>query len=549
MFLAAFVPGGAILEDMITGKLGRFGRPDKEEGWIRCIPLRLTPPSLKDNTADADRLIKGLEKVLQGQPVKVGLRAAKRIPHLLREYGYAVHSVLYLEEGAWNLIDIQPASKEPQVYGLAVDLGTTTLVLRLVNLMNGQILGEVSFRNPQTEIGLDILTRIHFAGLEGGLSKLQVLVIETLNNEIESLAKRNNLPSDALMGIAVAGNTTMTHLFLGLDPYWICREPYIPAINKIPLFKASELGIRIHPDAPALVFPNVGSYFGGDLIAGILASGMACQESLSILVDIGTNAEIVLGNKDWLMACAGAAGPALEGGVASIGMMAGPGVIDKVTIDRGSGDFLVRTMGNRPAVGICGSGLIDLVAQLFLARMIDIQGKFIPENCGKRLKDLQGIKSYVLVPAQESATGEDLALSQTDIDALLRSKAAMFTILTTITGMANVSMSDFKDFFIAGTFGAYVNPESAITIGMVPDLPRKAYKPLGNTSLSGATMALLSSRASDEIQSIRNRVTYIELNVNQEFMNLFSAAKFIPHTDLSLFPSVRARARERYHIP
>jgi uncharacterized 2Fe-2S/4Fe-4S cluster protein (DUF4445 family) len=549
MFLAAFVPGGAILEDMITGKLGRFGRPDKEEGWIRCIPLRLTPPSLKDNTADADRLVKGLDKILQGQPVKVRLRAAKRIPHLLREYGYAVHSVLYLEEGAWNLIDIQPASKEPQVYGLAVDLGTTTLVLRLVNLMNGQILGEVSFRNPQTEIGLDILTRIHFAGLEGGLSKLQVLVIETLNNEIESLAKRNNLPSDALMGIAVAGNTTMTHLFLGLDPYWICREPYIPAINKIPLFKASELGIRIHPDAPALVFPNVGSYCGGDLIAGILASGMACQESLSILVDIGTNAEIVLGNKDWLMACAGAAGPALEGGVASIGMMAGPGVIDKVTIDRGSGDFLVRTMGNRPAVGICGSGLIDLVAQLFLARMIDIQGKFIPENCGKRLKDLQGIKSYVLVPAQESATGEDLALSQTDIDALLRSKAAMFTILTTITGMANVSMSDFKDFFIAGTFGAYVNPESAITIGMVPDLPRKAYKPLGNTSLSGATMALLSSRASDEIQSIRNRVTYIELNVNQEFMNLFSAAKFIPHTDLSLFPSVRARARERYHIP
>jgi uncharacterized 2Fe-2S/4Fe-4S cluster protein (DUF4445 family) len=549
MFLAAFVPGGAILEDMITGKLGRFGRPDKEEGWIRCIPLRLTPPSLKDNTADADRLVKGLDKILQGQPVKVRLRAAKRIPHLLREYGYAVHSVLYLEEGAWNLIDIQPASKEPQVYGLAVDLGTTTLVLRLVNLMNGQILGEVSFRNPQTEIGLDILTRIHFAGLEGGLSKLRVLVIETLNNEIESLAKRNNLPSDALMGIAVAGNTTMTHLFLGLDPYWICREPYIPAINKIPLFKASELGIRIHPDAPALVFPNVGSYFGGDLIAGILASGMACQESLSILVDIGTNAEIVLGNKDWLMACAGAAGPALEGGVASIGMMAGPGVIDKVTIDRGSGDFLVRTMGNRPAVGICGSGLIDLVAQLFLARMIDIQGKFIPENCGKRLKDLQGIKSYVLVPAQESATGEDLALSQTDIDALLRSKAAMFTILTTITGMANVSMSDFKDFFIAGTFGAYVNPESAITIGMVPDLPRKAYKPLGNTSLSGATMALLSSRASDEIQSIRNRVTYIELNVNQEFMNLFSAAKFIPHTDLSLFPSVRARARERYHIP
>jgi uncharacterized 2Fe-2S/4Fe-4S cluster protein (DUF4445 family) len=202
-------------------------------------------------------------------------------------------------------------------------------------------------------------------------------------------------------------------------------------------------------------------------------------------------------------------------------------------------------MENRPPSGICGSGLIDLVAQLFLSGMIDIQGKFLSEKCGDRLKEIEGMMSYVLVPAKKSATGKDLALDQAEIDALLRSKAAMFTILTTITGMANVSMSDFKDFFIAGTFGAYVNPESAITIGMVPDLPRDTYKSLGNTSLSGATMALLSLRAREDIQNIRNRVTYIELNVNQEFMNLFSAAKFIPHTDLSLFPSVRTRTRER----
>jgi len=510
-----------------------------DDGWITVVSLKLAPPSLRDNTADVDRLIKGLEKALQSTHVKIGLPAAKRVPFLLREYGYDVHSVLYREEDTWHLIDIQPASKEPQVYGLAVDLGTTTLVLRLVNLLNGQSLEETSFLNPQTEIGLDILTRIHFAALEGGLGKLQMLAIDKLNQEIENLAKRNGVSSEALVGMAIAGNTTMTHLFLGLDPYRICREPYIPAINKIPLLKASELGIRIHPDAPILVFPNVGSYFGGDLIAGILASGMARSDRLSILVDVGTNAEIVLGNRDWLMACAGAAGPALEGGVASIGMMAGPGVIDKVTTDPGSGEFLFRTMEDRPPAGICGSGLIDLVAQLFLAGRIDIQGKYVPEKCGDRLKEIEGMRSYVLVPAKRSATGRDLALSQAEIDALLRSKAAMFTILTTITGMANVSMSDFRDFFIAGTFGAYINPESAITIGMVPDLPRETYKPLGNTSLAGASVALLSSWARDEIQEIRNRVTYIELNVNQEFMNLFSAARFIPHTDLSLFPSVR----------
>jgi uncharacterized 2Fe-2S/4Fe-4S cluster protein (DUF4445 family) len=331
----------------------------------------------------------------------------------------------------------------------------------------------------------------------------------------------------------------MTHLFLGLDPHWICREPYIPVINKVPILKASELGVKIHPDAPVLVFPNVGSYLGGDLIAGILASGMAQQEDLSILVDIGTNAEIVLGNADWLLACAGAAGPALEGGVASMGMMAGPGVIDKVTTDPSTGEFQIRTINNKPPVGICGSGLIDLVAQLYLAGMIDMRGKYVPERCGSLLREIEGTMCYVLVPAEKSATGRDLALSQPDIDALLRSKAAMYTILTTVTRMANVSMRGFKDFFIAGTFGSYIDPESAIIIGMVPDLPRETYKPLGNTSLTGATMALLSARAREEIYQIRNKVTYVELNVNQEFMNLFSAAKFIPHTDRSLFPTVR----------
>ncbi len=510
--------------------------------WITVVSPPLVPPSLKDNGADVDRLVKGLEKVLNPGKVRIGLPAAEKVPFSLRESGYHVRCVLYREEDAWHLISLQPASKDPQVYGLAVDIGTTTLVLRLVDLMKGQVLEEVSFLNPQTDIGLDILTRIHFAASEGGLSRLQGMVIDKLNQEIKNLAERNGIPSDALVGSAIAGNTTMAHLFLGLDPYGICREPYIPVINRIPLIKASELGILIHPEAPTFVFPNAGSYFGGDLIAGILASGMASQEAVSILVDIGTNAEIVLGNKDWLMGCAGAAGPALEGGVASIGMMAGPGVIDRVVADPGSGEFLFRTAENKPPVGICGSGLVDLVAQLFLAGMIDIRGKYLPEKCGNRLKEMEGTKSYLLVPAKESASGKDLALSQAEIDSLLRSKAAMFTILATITRMTNVSMSDFKDFFIAGTFGAYVNPESAITIGMLPDLPRDTYKPLGNTSLSGATMALVSARSRDEIRSIRNRVTYIELNVNQEFMNLFSAAKFIPHTDLSLFPTVRTRA-------
>jgi uncharacterized 2Fe-2S/4Fe-4S cluster protein (DUF4445 family) len=217
--------------------------------------------------------------------------------------------------------------------GLAVDLGSSTVVVRLVNLATGERAGETSFLNPQTDIGPDILTRIHHAAKPGGLAELQRLVLDGLNSEIRLIAQRKDIPPKDIAGMALAGNTTMTHLLLGLDPYRLCREPYIPAINAPPLFKASELGITIHPEAPVLIFPNVGSYFGGDLIAGVLASGMAERENLSILVDVGTNAEVVLGNRDWLAACAGAAGPALEGGVASMGMMAGPGVIDKVRID------------------------------------------------------------------------------------------------------------------------------------------------------------------------------------------------------------------------
>ncbi len=516
-----------------------MGKSQGSEGWVKIVSPDIIPPSLKDNTGDADRLGRSIERALHTDQVSIGLPLIRKLPSLLRENDYRVSVVVYKGSSSWHLMDIWPASPAHQIYGLAVDLGTTTLVTRLVDLSSGKILEETSFINPQTEIGLDILTRIHHAGQERGLAKLQKLVVERLNREVEDLTTRKGFDARAIVAASVAGNTTMTHLFLGLDPYWICREPYIPLVNKVPILEASDLGVKIHPDAPVFVFPNVGSYFGGDVIAGILASGMTRRADVSILVDIGTNAEIVLGNEDWLMACAGAAGPALEGGVASIGMTAGPGAIDKVTRDPSTGEFQVRTIDHKPPVGICGSGLIDLVAQLYLAGMIDMRGKYIPERCGNLLREIEGMMCYVLVPAEKSATGRDLALSQPDIDALLRSKAAMYTILTTVTRMANVSMRDFKDFIVAGTFGSYIDPQSAITIGMVPDLPPETYKPLGNTSVTGASMALLSEKARDEIYEIRNKVTYVELNVNQEFMNLFSAARFIPHTDRSLFPSVR----------
>ena len=521
---------------------------EKNCPWIRKVSPGLTPPSLRDNTADVDRLIKGIKKELNGEDVHVDFSLTGKVSASLKQWGYDVSASIYEEHGDWRLIDIHDAQDNERICGVAIDLGSTTVVLRLMDLETGIALGESSFHNPQIEIGADILTRIHFATRGEGLLRLQRMLIERLNEEIGALGRKHGVWPSRIVGMSVAGNTTMTHLFLGLNPYGICREPYIPVVNRIGLIRSRELGLDINPGAPVLVSPNVGSYFGGDLIAGILASGINRQGEVSFLVDVGTNAEVVVGNKEWLMACAGAAGPALEGGVADMGMMAAPGVIDRVVIDPVTREFtigMIQTAADsnqvkRP-VGICGSGLIDLAAQLFLAGMIDLRGRFVEEECGDRVVEEDGIHHLIVVPPKDSGTGRALTLSQTDIDGLIRSKAAMYTILTTIANTVNISFTEIGKFYVAGTFGSYIDPRSAITIGMIPDLPLETYVSLGNTSLEGAGMALLGAEAKEALFQIRDQITYLELNVNQEFMNLFSAAKFIPHTDRSLFPTVAVR--------
>jgi uncharacterized 2Fe-2S/4Fe-4S cluster protein (DUF4445 family) len=283
----------------------------------------------------------------------------------------------------------------------------------------------------------------------------------------------------------------------------------------------------------------VGSYFGGDLIAGILHTGIYTQEKTSLLVDVGTNAEVVLGNRHWLMACAGAAGPALEGGAARMGMPAGPGAIDRVRIDPVTRKLEIHTIENTPPGGICGSGLIDLAAQLFARGMIDIRGRFVEDACGSLLTETDGILQLMIVPGENSENGNAIFLSQTDLDSLIRSKAAMYTILRTITETVGICFSDIDTFYVAGTFGAVIDPESAVTLGMLPDLPRDRFVSIGNSSLEGAALALTHNNCLKEIDNIRDRITYMELNVNQAFMARFSAAKFLPHTDRSLFPSVK----------
>jgi uncharacterized 2Fe-2S/4Fe-4S cluster protein (DUF4445 family) len=513
-------------------------RIDTDNRWVRRVSL--TPPSLSDNTADADRLIRALKVHTDGGSIEVPLSLLRQLPQRLRRADYQVDCLLIEDGGHWVLTEVVAAEKEAPLAGLAVDLGTTRIATCLVDLRSGETLAESAVDNPQLAVGPDVLVRIHHSQNGDGAAQLQRLAAEGINRAIQSLLSASKLTPAAIVLMAVAGNTAMTHLLLGLESRWLIREPYIPAANQPGLIRARDLGIAIHRRARVLVFPNVGSYFGGDLVAGILFAGLHRRTDTAILVDVGTNAEVVLGNCDWMIACAGAAGPALEGGMSRMGMLAGPGVIDRVRI-RPDGTLALGTIYGEAPRGICGSGVIDLAAQLFLHGWVDIRGRLLPERCHGRCQAEGGLMHLILVPAEAAATGAPLSISQADLDSLMRSKAAMFTILETLTAQVGLTPEQLETFYVAGTFGCFIDPEAAVTIGMLPDLPRERFRPLGNSALGGAVRLLSDAGAQDEIRQIQANTTYLELNVNQEFMNRFSAANFLPHTDGKRFPSI-ARA-------
>ncbi|MBW1989191.1 MAG: DUF4445 domain-containing protein [Deltaproteobacteria bacterium] len=512
-------------------------------GWV--VDVSVPPASIQDNTGDRERLFSALARADGQPPAAMDHRALAALPAALREKDGRVRCMLVPHASGYAVADVFSAASPPPCLGLAVDLGTTRIVARLADLFSHQVLGEAATDNPQAAIGPDVLARIHHADAhEDGLAELQRLAAGAVARLGRDLAEEAGRAAEDIRLVSLAGNTAMTHLFLGLPPRWIIREPYIPPANAPDPVEASALSLPFAPGCRVYVHPNVGSYFGGDLMAGIRHLGLHRGTRLQLLVDVGTNAEVVLGNAEFLIACAGAAGPALEGGVTRMGVTARPGAIDRVRIDPVTGEFILHTIGDRPAVGICGSGVIDLAAWLYLTGRLDERGKFVAHALGGRLtEDGQGVPAVVVATAKESATGEPLLFSQADMDSLTRSKAAMYTILCTLADSVGVEFEDIAAIHVAGTFGSFIDPESAITIGMIPDLPLSVYQAAGNTSLQGAASLLFSRRAPAETREIRDRVTYLELNVNQEFMTRFSAAKFYPHTDASRFPAALARKR------
>ncbi len=501
--------------------------------------LNLPEPGLGDNRSHEKRTRDSLQLLCSG-PVFIPLNTARKIPAVLEQSGFNIEAIAVLGECGWELADVRPSGSHANLFGLAIDLGSTSVVFYLVNMETGEIIQTISMENPQRRHGEDILDRILFAG-RGGLSTLQDEIIKLINQAIARMCQENSIKPESIYYCTVAGNTTMCHFLLALDPAHICKEPYIPAVNTFDLIRPAHVGIDINDQGYVYVLPNVGSYFGGDLLAGILASGMYQKEEISMLVDVGTNAEVVLGNKDWLVACAGAAGPALEGGILSCGMRAQEGAIDRINISPQDLSVKYTTIGGSKPKGICGSAIIDLLAEMFRAGIVDQTGKLMKDRDPARIRQIHEEWAWIIASGDETATGKPVYITQSDIKNLIRSKGAMYTILNVVIQSVGLTFGDIENFFVAGAFGNYINPENAITIGMLPDIPIERYKGIGNAAGEGAIHVLLHRDSKKELGKICERITYLEMNVRGDFMNQLTGALFLPHTDLSRFPNVARR--------
>lgn len=491
--------------------------------------LRLPKPSLDDNIPDLDRLRRELRH--EGfEAVSVDLGQLRELAEALREGEFEATATLGYEEGRSRLVKVEPGDRRGAHFGVAVDVGTTTVVAQLLDLRTGEVLGTKGTYNSQARYGEDVITRSIHAE-KGGLKELQEAVVGDIESLISSLCQEAKVSPADVSAVVCAGNTVMMHLLLGVNPKYIRKEPYIPTFSLPPVVRAGEIGLEIVGDALLYGLPSVASFVGADIVAGVLASGMAREERLSMLIDMGTNGETVFGNSEFLVCCSCSAGPAFEGGGIRFGMRASRGAIQRVEL---TDDLEVRAStidGVRPR-GICGSGLIDCLAEFLKAGVINRAGKFNEELLDRteRLRRGEDGLEFVLVWADESALKRDIVLTQADIDNLIRSKAAVYAGAKVLLDKVGFDFDAVEKVYVAGGFGNYLNIEKAIEIGLLPDLPRDRFEYIGNSSLAGARLCLLSREAFEEALDIASKMTYIELSVDNAFYEQFVAELFLPHT-------------------
>jgi uncharacterized 2Fe-2S/4Fe-4S cluster protein (DUF4445 family) len=503
--------------------------------------LQLPPPTLTDTLSDLDRLVRELRKVVPENGLQVSFSCLVGLSHLLRENDWKITATVHQKDPDCPKVRaIEAGDTSARALGVAIDVGTTTIVAQLINLRSGEILGVEASHNHQARYGEDVISRMVFACSRGGLTPLKNAVVSTINTLVDALLAGNSLVHEDISCFVAAGNTTMTHLLLGLEPCTIRLEPYIPTANRFPAVKAADVGLKAHPNAILHCLPCVSSYVGGDISAGVLACGMSDQPQITALIDVGTNGEIVIGNNEWLMCCSASAGPAFEGGGTKCGMRATKGAAEKVVI-RGPQVTYTAIGGGKPT-GICGSGLIDVIAELLLNRIIDQSGKFI-DFAHPRVRLADGVPEFVLDEGTGTETGEPVVITEDDIGNLMKSKGAILASMKVLLENLGMGFTDLKRIYVAGGFGAHLDIEKAIFIGLLPDIPKEHIQFIGNSSLAGARLAMLSTHAFRKAESIARQMTYFELSVHPNFMNEFVASLFLPHTQMELFPSVQQKLR------
>ncbi len=434
-----------------------------------------------------------------------------------------------------EVIQLEGGDTTGENYAVVIDVGTSTVVAHLIDLNTGETIDAEATYNSQKVYGEEVTRRIIYAE-QNRLDKLREVVVGDINNLITALVTRSKVKLNDIMAILCAGNTAMVHFLLGFNPSRIRKEPYIPVCISPPPIRAVEIGVKVNPRGLLYCLPSIASWVGADITAGILATGLYRAKDLTMLIDIGTNGEIVIGNREWMVCCSASAGPAFEGSGVKCGMRASEGAIEKVSIRSGK-DIKYTTIGDSRPMGICGSGLIDLIAELFTAGFIDRSGG-LDLSRDKRIRKRDGEAEFVLVPAQHSATGEDIVLTQPDIDSLIRAKAAVFAAINILIGSLNLEFEDIRRIYLAGGFGNYLDRKKALTIGLIPDLPLERIQFVGNTSIMGAKIAMLSQEALETCYEISRKITYYDLITHSNYMDEFMSAKFLPHTDLDKFPDV-----------
>jgi uncharacterized 2Fe-2S/4Fe-4S cluster protein (DUF4445 family) len=506
--------------------------------------LILDKPTLEDNLADAERIKRGLSKIAGMKDVVIDYPMLGALPSMIRASSFDV-TVTVLDRGQeLRAVRLEKGDTSPRQAAIAIDLGTTTVSAQLIDLQTGQVTAEASDYNGQISYGEDIISRIIYSTRSTGLAKIQSAAVNTIWNLIQQVVEKTGTEFCSVTHLCISGNTTMTHLLLGIDPRYIRVDPYIPVATHYPWIKASNIGIRIASGVYLRCTPCVASYVGGDIVAGVLASGMFNSEKLTLYIDIGTNGEMVLGNKDWLLSCSCSAGPAFEGAGVKHGMRATRGAIEQVRINEVTKEPMIITVGNRRPIGICGSGLIDVLAELFLTGVIDERGKVDVELETPRTRQGTSGGEYVLAWADESGTNRDIAITDVDIDNLMRAKAAVYAGIQILLQEVGMDIDMVEEILIAGAFGRYLEIDKAIIIGLLPDVDTERIKFVGNGSLLGSYLMALSKNLIAEGDRIANMMTYLELSTNPRFMDQYVSALFLPHTHVEEFPTVKQRLEE-----